>query len=376
LAEWLRSGLQSRLHQFDSGRRLADFQLIETCGTVRASRLLAMKEWGRGTRGVPVARRRLVAAVLIGVACVVIGGWTSPIASAGVSLHAEVRHSIEFWTPARMRAAKPLDVSRPGSPQLDAGGPLEGGIAPRVLPRVDPGARASSSALEAVANPTAEATRVHGAVFIDSPFGLGRCSGTSVNAPNFSVVITAAHCVRSPGPSGRWFDFGWVFVPGYRFGQRPFGVFPAKWLDTTLQWRISGSENYDVAAAVVGRNERGQRLAKAVGGTGIAWGLKPQQVFDVHGYPASPPFDGETQQVCTQTPFLGHDSRSFIQPGPLNLATSCDVTGGASGGGWTIRGDVLNGVTDYGYEDAPDLDFSAYFGREVGHLYRRAARVR
>jgi V8-like Glu-specific endopeptidase len=335
-----------------------------------------MKEWGGGIGGAANARRRLAAAVLIGAACVVIGGSMPATSVAGVSLHTEARDSIEFWTPARMRAAKPLDLSRPGSTRLDAGGPLDSRIAPRVLPPIDPARGASSSALEAVADPTAAATRVHGAVFIESPFGLGRCSGTSVNAPNFSVVITAAHCVRSPGPEGGWFDFGWIFVPGYRFGQRPFGVFPAKWLDTTSQWRISGSENYDVAAAVVGRNERGQRLAKAVGGTGIAWGLKPKQVFDVHGYPAAPPFDGETQQVCRRTSFLGHDSRSFIQPGPLNLATSCDVTGGASGGGWTIREDILNGVTDYGYEDAPDLDFSAYFGKEVGRLYRRAARVR
>jgi V8-like Glu-specific endopeptidase len=214
-------------------------------------------------------------------------------------------------------------------------------------------------------------------IFIITPFGLGRCSGTSVNAPNYSVVFTAGHCINSGGPFGEWLGDRWVFVPGYRHGQRPFGVFPATWIDTTRQWLKTGSENFDVGAAVVSRNARGQLLAKAVGGTGIAWGMKAKQVFDVHGYPAELPFDGETQRVCTQTPFLGHDTLSFLLPGPLNLAVDCDVTGGASGGGWTIAGkEILNSVTNYGYSNDPTTDFGAYFGKEVGRLYSRAGAVR
>ncbi len=135
-------------------------------------------------------------------------------------------------------------------------------------------------------------------------------------------------------------------------------------------------QNFDVGAAVVARNERGQRLVDAVGGAGIAWGLKAKQVFDVHGYPVAPPFDGETQRLCAQTPFLGHDAQSFLWPGPLDLAVDCDVTGGASGGGWRIRGGLLNGVTDYGYGDDRATDFSAYFGKEVGRLFARAGSVK
>lgn len=165
-------------------------------------------------------------------------------------------------------------------------------------------------------------------------------------------------------------------MPGYRYGQRPFGVFAARWFDTTRQWHTTHNENFDVGAMVVGRNERGQLLGKAVGGAGIAWNLKPRQVFDVHGYSAELPFDGETQQLCAQTPFLGHDPRSFVSPGPLNLAVECEVTGGASGGGWTIKGRILNSVTGYGYEGEPSIDFGSYFGREAGRLYMRARRVR
>lgn len=291
------------------------------------------------------------------IAALVLTGLLAQPAPAEVT---QPRDALRFWTSARMKAAKPLDLRLPGRGQVALSEQAS-----------------ASSAFETVPDPTLVDSRVNGAIFIETPFGLGRCSGTSVNAPNYSVVFTAGHCINSGGPHGRWMDFRWVFVPGYRYGQRPFGVFPAKWIDTTRQWRTTGSENFDVGAAVVTRNQRGQLLAKAVGGTGIAFGLKTRQVFDVHGYPAEEPFDGETQQVCTQTPFLGHDARSFLSPGPLNLAVDCDVTGGASGGGWTISGGkVLNSVTNYGYGDDPDTDFGAYFGVEVARLFHRAARVK
>lgn len=309
-----------------------------------------------GEARLTASRSALLAAALASLALL---AWTPP-ANALVAPGGQTQQALRFWTSARMRAAKPLDLRLPGSGQIALSEPAS-----------------ASSAFETVPDPTLPGTRVNGAIFIETPFGLGRCSGTSVNAPNYSVVFTAGHCVNSGGPHGRWMDFRWVFVPGYRYGQRPFGVFPAKWIDTTRKWRTTGSENFDVGAAVVTRNQRGQLLAKAVGGTGIAFGLKTRQVFDVHGYPAEEPFNGETQQVCVQTPFLGHDARSFLSPGPLNLAVDCDVTGGASGGGWTISGGkVLNSVTNYGYGDDPDTDFGAYFGKEVARLFHRAAGVK
>jgi V8-like Glu-specific endopeptidase len=290
--------------------------------------------------------------------------------------HTSAVEASGFWTPGRMRAAQPLEVSGPrGSVSGGAGGARRGAprrIAPVVSLRADFG-----SNFEGVADPTAPEFRVHGAIFLSlGIFGYGRCSGTAVHSRNRSVVVTAAHCINSGGSRGRWFKSRWVFVPGYRYGQRPFGVFPARWLDTTRQWRANGSENFDVGAAVVGRNQRGETLGEAVGGTGIAWNLKPRQTFAVHGYPAEEPFDGETQRLCPAAKFLGHDPDSLLFPGPLNLAVACDVTGGASGGGWTIEGNTLNGVTNYGYFDDKTPDYGAYFGNEVARLYGRAAKVR
>jgi V8-like Glu-specific endopeptidase len=336
-----------------------------------------MDEWGRGAGAyLAFAKPSFLAATTAALLLLLAIGTSSAQAGAHAVPAGQARGSLRFWTAARMKRARPLDLQMPTQGEVEFDEPRRGDEVPHVYPPLAPGGGArSSSAFETVPDPTAASARQNGAIFIETPFGLGRCSGTSVNAPSYSVVFTAAHCIHTGGPNGRWMDFRWVFVPGYRYGQRPFGVFPAKWIDTTRQWRTTGSENFDVGAAVVTRNQRGQLLAKAVGGTGIAWGLKARQVFDVHGYPAEEPFDGETQRVCAQTPFLGHDSRSFLTPGPLNLAVDCDVTGGASGGGWTIHGDLLNSVTGYGYGDDADTDFGAYFGKEVGRLYHRVGLV-
>lgn len=322
-------------------------------------------------------KRALAGAVLAGLLT-----FPAVAAVAAVPAHAGVwvpqtsaREAGAFWTPQRMREAKPLEVKRSRLRAAASRAGVRG--RPHRVPAELPRLTIEASGFEQVADPTAPEYRINGAIFLSlGIFGYARCSGTAVHSGNQSVVFTAAHCINEGGRHGRWFKGRWVFVPAYRYGQRPFGVFPARWIDTTKQWRRSGSENYDVGAAVVGPNQRGETLGEAVGGAGIAWNLKPRQTFDIHGYPAEEPFDGETQRICRDEPFIGHDPSSFLFPGPLNLAVACGVTGGASGGGWTIDGNTLNSVTNYGYFDDTSPDFGAYFGKEVARLYGRAAKVK
>lgn len=307
-------------------------------------------------------RRALAGAVLVALLISVAGaGGSVPRASAsGVWLESSpAREAGDFWTQARVRRAVPMELK---SSRSGAAAPAPGDF---------------GSDFEQVADPAAPEFRVHGVVLLSfGIFGYGRCSGTVVRSPSKSVVITAAHCLNS-GRGDQWFPGEAAFVPAYRYGQRPFGVFPVRWIDTTTQWRVGGGNpNYDVGAMVVGRNGAGQLLGDAVGGTKIAWSLKPNQSFTVHGYPTEEPFDGETQRVCGAAHYFGHDPRSLEYPGPLNLAVSCGVTGGASGGGWLINGDTLNGLTSYGYFDRESPDYGPYFGKEVARLYGRAARVR
>lgn len=266
-----------------------------------------------------------------------------------------------------MQAAKPVE----GRPPAAGGRFRQPGLpsAPQARPALP---TSGPGFFSEVGDPTAPGLRRNGVVFFVVDGFPARCSGTSVSARGASVVFTAGHCVAErSGRRVHWFDSLWVFVPGYRYGQRPFGVFPALHLDATRLWRRGESEDGDIGAAVVTVNERGESLHQAVGGDRIAFNRPPHQVFDVHGYPVAPPFDGKTQRLCSQTPFLGHDTLSYLMEGPRNLSVACDVTGGASGGGWTIEGDVLNGVTDYGYPLDPTTDYGSYFGREAARLYHR-----
>jgi V8-like Glu-specific endopeptidase len=277
----------------------------------------------------------------------------APASAAIVPTGASARAARGYWTPARMRGALPLAGSHRRGPAPSA---------------------SASAAAELIADPTAPGLSQYGAVFIVTDTGLrGRCSGTAVQAGNRSLVVTAGHCVHD---FGHWLSGRWVFVPGYSYGQRPLGTFAAKWLGTTPQWLHRENDNFDVGMAVVSRNERGQRLADVVTPDKIAWGLSRRQIFDIYGYPVAEPFNGASLQRCPQTPYEGHDFLSFLTTGPLDLAVECDVTPGASGGGWVIDGDTLNGVTSSGYSDNPDTTYGPYFGAAIGRLYREAARVR
>lgn len=286
-------------------------------------------------------------------------------ASASIATGTHLDQARRFWTPQRMEQAQALPAHLPGNHQLADGTP--GSAPPTQLPGE------SVVPTETIADPTASGVSQNGVIFVVGSFGtLGRCSGTSVNAPSYSLVITAGHCVHE----GRhWMGTKWVFVPGYHHGERPFGTFVAKWLGSTPQWIKSENSNYDVGAAVVSRNERGQRLADAVGADDIAFNRPLKQVFDIYGYPVEKPFNGATLQHCAQTPYEGHAFFSLLMPGPLNLAVHCEISAGASGGGWVISGNVLNGVTADGYP-GDDTNYGPYFGKEVAKLYARAAKVK
>src|SRR5436190_343146 len=131
-------------------------------------------------------------------------------------------HLRAFWTPGRIRAAQPLSVLRgdgPGGRLLDGGGGATPAAAGPTAHGTDTG------------DPTLYPNRANGLVLFFYGSSEFQCSGSVVNSTAGNVVLTAGHCVIDPGPGTRATDI--VFIPGYRDGSEPYGVWPATSFLTT-----------------------------------------------------------------------------------------------------------------------------------------------
>jgi hypothetical protein len=272
---------------------------------------------------------------------------------------ADAARVARYWTPERMRAARPLDlVVGPG-----------GGARLRVGPAAPLGAGASFRAVPA---PDAPPSSFNGRIFVRRGKLSGYCSGTAIDSPTRQLVLTAGHCINSGREDGEpsiWSDY-LQFVPAYGAGLAPFGAFVARRskIYAPRQWTKHGNPDFDLGAFLTLPNEAGLNLADAVGGGAtILADLSRHQTFSTFGYPGR----ATRMQGCT-SPYVGDDLLSYPLPGPPTLGIRCRWAPGASGGGWLIGdGTQINGVNAYLHLDDRSRTFGPYFAREtVGRLVR------
>jgi V8-like Glu-specific endopeptidase len=308
--------------------------------------------------------------------------------------------TLDYWSAERMRSARPIQVSEasiaaaaaaPATREPQTGGPPERTAVPHRVSgtapaggEVGPPKAPFGNTLQRrvwyrymIRHPSRRLYRTNGKLFARG--GRNRtwfCSATVVDTPNKSVIFTAAHCLRDVGPRGHWYsDF--VFIPAFKNGRRPFGRFAWDNAQVLPGWVQSGPNNfnYDVGALVLRRNKKNQRVARAVGGVGIATSYTRRHYWYVYGYPASYPFSGRNLYTC-ESPSWGQEWNRMRGPNPTEIA--CDLTGGSSGGGWIWRafgGRYLNSVMSHG-PDWPSRDsFGTYFGRAVWKLYKTVGRL-
>jgi hypothetical protein len=279
-------------------------------------------------------------------------------------------------SPARASAAAARMEQRAGEPiEIPPAAPEAWQPGTTGYPAADaaePGARQSIPyASFEVFDTTAYPNVVHGIIF----FRLGRfdysCSGTVVNSPSRSVVITAGHCVHYGGRGGQW-AADWVFVPGYHDEETPLGVWPARRLFTPKAWRKRARFAFDVGAAAMNPDAAGVSLEAAVGARGIAFNQPREQAYRSFGYPVSPKpkYDGESLWVCDSN--FGLIDPYPERQGPPQSGIGCDMGAGSSGGGWVIGGQFVNAVNSFGYAFYPDVLFGTYFGDAAAQVYGRA----
>lgn len=230
------------------------------------------------------------------------------------------------------------------------------GRAPAPRFRRGPQARASSIR---VLNSSEDGTRTNGRIFgVDPVAGAYSCSGTALNTPSRSIVLTAGHCVIENGSEGQRISF----VPAYDHGTRPFGTFIAESVYVMPQWRHGENPDYDVAALRVKPNGLGA-LTDVVGARGYSTSRSRLTAFQIFGYPAASA-GGEELRSC-RAHGLGLDPLTDGFAGPPTMPASCDMAAGSSGGAWLLEGQFVDGVTSYSYQGRPTQLFSPYFGPEV-----------
>jgi V8-like Glu-specific endopeptidase len=279
--------------------------------------------------------------------------------------------AIARWTPARRAAAEPmsvLPVSRAGT-----------------LGAMTPTPSATTSAVEGVdtGDSTLFPNRANGTVYgeylIEGKAEDYQCSGSVIDSPQGDVVLTAGHCVIDPetGAVARQI----VFVPGYREGEAPFGVFAATNFVTTPEWSSTAGgadpdEAGDLTLLVLAPNtETGASVEATVGALSIAFEQPREQTYTQWGYPGESPYNGEILYSHT-TPYAGVDSSYPAAVRPIKIAS--DFTAGASGGPWTIgpaSAPTVLSLTDYYYEGDPRHLYGAYFGSAARNAYEAAAGV-
>ena len=303
----------------------------------------------------------------------------------------------EYWTPQRMRKAKPADGSVPEGPESASSEspPVPQGEAGEMPPAPPDGDGSSVSTVSsAEIQPQAQSSdgytypfpftryevfadyqefpySTNGRIFYTKNGKNFTCSGTVLNSANKSVVWTAGHCVHR-GRGGA-FHTNWAFVPAYKDGERPFGTWSAHSLFALKGWTDKSSPRHDLGAAVInpGNDFSDDNIANVVGGMGIRWNRSPVQHFHAFGYPKASPFNGQRLQLCTAS-YATSDTPGSVA-GPATIGIGCDVTGGASGGGWIMdfsgSGGWVNSVHKYSKSSQPLAEYGPYHGNGAKNLF-------
>ncbi|HEY2055264.1 MAG TPA: hypothetical protein VGH14_15130 [Solirubrobacterales bacterium] len=261
-----------------------------------------------------------------------------------------------FWTPRRMAAARPLEltVGRDGRADVHLGR----------RPRV------ATASYSTVAAPEVAPFAWNGRLYVRQAGKEGFCSATAIDSPTRQLVLTAGHCVNSGprnGKPGVWSSY-LEFVPGFNLGVAPYGTFVLAGRPRALpEWTDEGNPDFDLGAFLTEPNAEGTALADAVGGGAtIVTDRGRHQRFETFGDPGGT----ERMRTCVSG-FAGEDPITATLPGPSTLAVRCNWAPGASGGGWLIDGgSEINGLTSYiTDEGAKQLTFGPYFSAiTVGRL--------
>jgi V8-like Glu-specific endopeptidase len=165
--------------------------------------------------------------------------------------------------------------------------------------------------------------------FTDPRTGQDSVCSASVLRPR--VVLTAGHCVHRGSGGSNGFYTNFAFVPAYRDGVAPYGVWTWNWVVTTGEWATSNSNFPNAAdfAILEVKDQVVSQKTRRIGEITGFLGYQTQRLAPNHatllGYPVNLDNGQKMHQVTAQ---------SFAAGGNNTVLYGSDMRGGSSGGPW------------------------------------------
>jgi V8-like Glu-specific endopeptidase len=284
--------------------------------------------------------------------------------------------SQSYWTPQRMRNAKPRPMpphnpqaiepsasSTPVQKPVTSQGPGEAGAPPSVNPpeAVQLGKPQRQSYWQSLSREEAPASsssfgfpfttaEVQSYEAANYPFAIAGvlffteqgagdfvCSASSVKR---GVVVAAGHCVAAPATanSAAHYFTNWMFVPGYTNGTAPFGTWFPTYVDTTSEWYYGDGSvpNAQDVGMLDMADQGGVRVGDYTGYFGYQTEALAGQHITMLGYPCN--LDNCAVMIRT-------DAGDSVAGGNNTYQYGSAGSGGYSGGPWLVSFGIVPTAT-------------------------------
>jgi len=219
---------------------------------------------------------------------------------------------------------------------------------------------------------TAPPNSRHGKLYFTDPMtGSNHSCSASTLRPR--LVVTAGHCVTHPSTTaaGRYIYKNFLFIPSYRNGIAPFGIWTPKAVWVTNTWYFSDGSvpNAQDVGMLVMNDNNGKRIGDVTGWNGYWTNQLAKNHLTMLGYPGNLD-SGQRMEINHAYTFAYGGNNTYIYGSAMR--------GGSSGGGWIMNYGVapvsnplipelgtnyLVAVTSYGpiatepkYQGASNLD--------------------
>ena len=277
-----------------------------------------------------------------------------PKADSKAAHHAKV---LAYWTPERMKNAKPRDFT------FDA----VRGFQPTKGKPGGGGGGGAGSVLGASWTAGGDILKGTGRVYFTLGGSNYICSGSVVQEgnPNQSIVLTAGHCATEN--DGATKATNWLFIPSfdtaptYTCANTTYGCWVADAVYSDKTFFTAGGFNntavvHDWSFAVVGNGGK-SGTAQLDTTVGVRFpiqygGVSNGNTLSAFGYPAAGKYHGSDLVYCRGA--IGQDANT----GNTTWSMPCDMTGGSSGGPWVAASNttsypqastILSSLNSYGY---------------------------